>query len=212
MTDLVRLVYISHITGKRDSDAEGLDPSIARILFKSRRNNQAAGIVGGLLFSRGVFFQCLEGPLERVEWVFARIQKDVRHQDVTVLLREPIKATTFGEWSMKFVATDGATRLLLDELVSAFVDPRSVTRPTVEAILAWLRTGREAMPLAAEALAIEQAAPLYKATPADLGLQWARGQAERMSRAARAAKWALALSLVNLVLVCVLLARDFHAG
>ena len=38
--------------------------SLADILTRSRRNNTANGITGGLLFSAGCFAQVLEGPLD----------------------------------------------------------------------------------------------------------------------------------------------------
>ena len=88
-TKMYRLVYYS-----RNLVASGeamFASNIDEILAKSRVNNERDGITGALLFNAGCFAQVLEGPLERVESAFERIQQDERHGDVSLLALEPIE-------------------------------------------------------------------------------------------------------------------------
>lgn len=80
VTQLIRLVYASRSTFTPRPGQQGLDPGIARILAKSRRNNPQRQIVGALLFGDGCFLQCLEGVAAAVAallvalaaWAFSR--------------------------------------------------------------------------------------------------------------------------------------------
>ena len=103
MTQLYRVLYCSR------NLVPGGPPAIAAemrsILDVSRRNNQRAGVTGGLLFSAGCFAQVLEGSPEAVEEAFERIQCDERHSDVTVLNAGPIDRRDFPDWSMAFSGT-----------------------------------------------------------------------------------------------------------
>ena len=106
MAVIYRVLYCSRNT-LVGSPAE-IEAGIAHILQASRRNNARVGVTGGLLFSDGCFAQVLEGPIDRVESVFERIQCDPRHADVTVLQANPIETRDFPEWSMAFAG--GARR------------------------------------------------------------------------------------------------------
>ncbi|MEH3147875.1 MAG: BLUF domain-containing protein [Methylobacterium frigidaeris] len=99
-SDLYRLVYASKNLLTPDDDPAG---AIEEILRTSRRNNGAAGITGALLFNSGAFAQVLEGPRHGVEQTFERIQRDMRHGDVTVLQCGPIESRGFPNWSMAHV-------------------------------------------------------------------------------------------------------------
>ena len=91
---LVQLVYTSSAVG-------ALAPAaLADILRASRRNNEAAGITGVLLYAGGNVMQVLEGPADAVEATFQRVQGDPRHRDVTVLFRGPTDERSFPDWAM----------------------------------------------------------------------------------------------------------------
>ncbi len=101
MTVLYRLVYASkNLFDGSEADAEA---EVAQILAASRRNNAKAGVTGALMFNGGAFAQVLEGPQRGVEDTFERIQRDIRHGDVTVLECGPVPARSFDSWSMAFV-------------------------------------------------------------------------------------------------------------
>ncbi len=71
------------------------------ILQSARRNNQALGITGLLLYIDGGFLQVLEGEEEAVHRIYTRIRADNRHWETRLMLdREAPRA--FGDWSMGF--------------------------------------------------------------------------------------------------------------
>ncbi|MGU3664277.1 BLUF domain-containing protein [Methylobacterium sp. A49B] len=101
MSDLYRLVYASKNL-LQGSEAE-MSAAVRQILDASQRNNRAVGVTGALMFNTGAFAQVLEGPRRGVEATFERIQRDLRHGDVTVLQCGPTESRSFATWSMAFV-------------------------------------------------------------------------------------------------------------
>lgn len=94
---LFQLVYTSiYRAGRVDSELSAL----RSILSVSRRNNQAAGVTGFLIFDRDSFLQVLEGPREALDATMARIAQDDRHRDVSVLDTRPIGQRSFNAWTM----------------------------------------------------------------------------------------------------------------
>lgn len=73
---------------------------IAGIYDRSRHNNAIDGITG-LLFSNGRrFLQVIEGSSDSIETTFARIRRDSRHHDITVLRDAEVREREFGYWAM----------------------------------------------------------------------------------------------------------------
>lgn len=97
---LVNLVYISSAI-RLMTEAE-----LSELLLKSRQNNDRVGGTGLLLYKDGNFMQVLEGEELEVATVHARIMEDTRHKDIPTLLRDPIDARNFGQWSMAFQDID----------------------------------------------------------------------------------------------------------
>lgn len=127
MSQLIRLVYASRSTFTRSANHQGLDPGVARILAKSRKNNMQRQIVGGLLFGDGCFLQCLEGEAQAVQALYIKIEADPRHRDVTVLSQRPIAQRSFAAWSMKYVPGEQALSALLRHWGMARFDPYSLS-------------------------------------------------------------------------------------
>lgn len=98
---LYQLVYYSrnHI----DPATDMFEDEVSAILARSQENNSRDQITGALLFNAGCFAQVLEGPLERVETAFERIQQDERHGEVSLLALEPIAERSFPNWAMGFI-------------------------------------------------------------------------------------------------------------
>jgi hypothetical protein len=92
---LIQLIYISHLVGEDET-------SLGPILSASVRRNTASGITGMLLYANGRFLQALEGEEAAVEETYARICRDVRHEEPLLLSRETIAQRQFGNWSMGF--------------------------------------------------------------------------------------------------------------
>jgi hypothetical protein len=47
-------------------------------------------------------WQVLEGETDVVDETYGRIEKDPRHQDIYLILREPIEQRDFAQWHMGF--------------------------------------------------------------------------------------------------------------
>jgi len=116
MTDLYRLVYASKNL-LRGTEAE-VTAEVRQILAASQRNNQAVGVTGALMFNAGAFAQVLEGPRAGVEATFERIQRDLRHSDVTVLQCGPAENRGFANWSMAFVGNSAGGQVRFSGLAA----------------------------------------------------------------------------------------------
>lgn len=95
---LVSLVYTS--TAVSPLHAVELD----ELLEQARRFNDENAISGILLYREGRFIQVLEGPDDQVHDLMARIEADPRHEQVRILLTEPIDRRRFAEWTMGYQA------------------------------------------------------------------------------------------------------------
>ena len=94
--ELIHCVYASAAT--RDFHTEEL----AQLLQAARENNARLGLTGMLLHAEGSFFQVLEGRADVVDALYARIERDQRHDQVTQIIREPISRHCFDDWTMGF--------------------------------------------------------------------------------------------------------------
>jgi hypothetical protein len=79
------------------------------LLRTSRKNNEALGITGMLLYHEGSFMQVLEGEKEAVQSTYRKILIDRRHHNLIKMLDGPIEQRSFREWSMGFVGSDDLT-------------------------------------------------------------------------------------------------------
>lgn len=87
-----------------------LEPAeLTALLDHARRANQARGITGMMIYRKREFLQLLEGEQTVVQALYERIARDERHQQMAKLWDGPIKARSFGDWEMAFVAPDDET-------------------------------------------------------------------------------------------------------
>lgn len=93
---MISLTYLS--TAKVPYSPSDLD----ELLTTSRERNQADDLTGLLLYAGGHFIQTLEGSARVVDATFARIQRDERHRNLYITLREGIETRVFPDWSMGF--------------------------------------------------------------------------------------------------------------
>jgi hypothetical protein len=93
---MISLTYLSTAT------VAYTDDQLSDLLRASREKNHAVGLTGMLLYAGGHFIQTLEGSEDVVDATYARIERDARHRDVFIALREPIEARSFPDWSMGF--------------------------------------------------------------------------------------------------------------
>ena len=98
---LRRLCYFSRsrIPGSRAARAA----EVERLVAVSRIVNRRFGITGMLLTSEDCFAQIIEGRPEAVGEVYARIERDWRHDGVTLLQDHAASGRRFPGWSMAAV-------------------------------------------------------------------------------------------------------------
>jgi hypothetical protein len=209
MSALVRIVYISRSTFAPPTGSDRIDPGLARILAKSRKNNRAANIVGGLLFGDGCFLQCLEGAPEAVDRLYNIIAADPRHKDVKTILRVPIERVSFSAWSMKFVPMEQRLRKLLAAQGLRRFDPYAFTADDVQAVLAILQAEHDPSQNHEPALLDSAGETRPVQHPHEGG--WDRRRASTQPAlgqvALTRANWALAVALLSLVMVLAAVLR-----
>jgi hypothetical protein len=100
VTQLIHCIYASTAAATfKESD-------IPALLEHARAANSERALTGMLLYIEGGFFQVLEGDDAAVDDVYTRINRDPRHSKVTLIIREPIAARDFSEWTMGFSTID----------------------------------------------------------------------------------------------------------
>jgi len=95
------------------------------LLQKAQARNKAADITGLLIYDNGRFFQCLEGPADSLEMVWAAIQRDTRHTDVELLGNSPTTTRFFANWDMRLAQS-------LSSVNSVYTDSMYVAPAVVE--------------------------------------------------------------------------------
>lgn len=97
---MIRVFYISEIA---DSVT---DVDVQVILGAAQINNRRLDVTGMLAQSDGHFAQLLEGRLEVVLNMVAKIRKDPRHRALRILLEETIVTRQFSHWAMGLMRRD----------------------------------------------------------------------------------------------------------
>lgn len=130
--DLIQLVYASRPFGFDNA-------TLNAILMDARRNNPRHEITGSLICRADIYIQLLEGPAAAVDSTFARIARDNRHLEVTLLYRMPGAKRLLSEWAMRDdpprswmwtqreVAEGALSRASPDDILKVF--ERLVTEP-----------------------------------------------------------------------------------
>jgi hypothetical protein len=110
--------------------AEARPAELGKLFTAARSSNKKAGITGALLLSGTWFVQTLEGDEDLVRSLFARIERDPRHDAVTVLETGRVDDRAFPRWSMARVSEDGSapdTYLIAHETAIAPASSRGIT-------------------------------------------------------------------------------------
>jgi hypothetical protein len=96
MPSLIHIVYAS-VETQAFSSAQ-----LTELLQKARVKNEDLHMTGMLLYSDGNFFQVLEGEPDSVDGMYKKLHLDKRHQQLALIVREPIAKRYFADWSMGF--------------------------------------------------------------------------------------------------------------
>lgn len=103
MNALVRLIYASRATGSMTTDLQAIGAV-------AQRHNAAVGITGALVAAQDRYLQVLEGPRPAVDALYARIRRDPRHADCTLLTQAPADFRLWPAWSMGLIDADAFAR------------------------------------------------------------------------------------------------------
>ncbi|MGE3569090.1 MAG: BLUF domain-containing protein [Gammaproteobacteria bacterium] len=115
---LIHCIYCSAANDELDETTR------RELLQRSRARNARLGVTGMLLYVDGAFFQVLEGETEAVDDLFLHIAGDPRHSNVTEIIREPIIARQFPDWSMGYAEPSRAEIIATPGLNDFFQDGR----------------------------------------------------------------------------------------
>jgi predicted sulfurtransferase len=107
-TDTFRLIYRSRNLIPEDQRKAEL----GTLFGQARSNNKRHGITGALLLSDDWFVQTLEGDEDAVRTLFTHIEKDSRHDSVSVIETGQAERV-FSKWAMARVAADGEPDIAL---------------------------------------------------------------------------------------------------
>lgn len=100
---MFQLVYISTAAWPMDNG------DLNTIIEHSRKNNRELEVTGILLQIDHGFLQILEGPRDAVKALYAKIQLDLRHIGLRVLVQQNVEDRLFSDWSMGFEKLDSAS-------------------------------------------------------------------------------------------------------
>lgn len=96
------VLYCSQATGPFD------ERRLTELLEQARANNARHGITGLLCYEAGHFVQLIEGPPAVVAALFARLERDPRHQHVRVLSTGWGPLRQFTDWRLAVAGTHPA--------------------------------------------------------------------------------------------------------
>ena len=94
---VLKLAYIS-CTSEIFKEEKDID-DILEVAAKYNKENDITGI---LLFKGGIFVQLLEGPEENVKKLYGKICADLRHRNITLLVKQHDEERLFSDWSMGY--------------------------------------------------------------------------------------------------------------
>jgi hypothetical protein len=134
--EVFRLIYRSRnrIVPERRKTALG------DLFSKARSNNKKRNITGALLISGDWFAQTLEGDEEAVRSLFTTIERDSRHEHVSILDEKTVPGRLFSRWAMARVSADGGPDIPLIAHTDGISPAASRgTTPEQESVLAIMR-------------------------------------------------------------------------
>lgn len=183
------MIYISRSTFPALGNSSTVEPSVARILAKSRSNNRKKGLVGVLYFGDGCFFQCLEGNEKQVDALYETLLQDNRHKDLKILSRKMISQPSFSEWTMKYIALDTEVTDLMKKNGYEKFDPYQFDNEMTNKVLDLLHLANDS----------EHSSEDLKSGSVD--------KVNTQSDATYIAKWALFISIISAIVSSVALFR-----
>ena len=101
MVSMVHLIYASTAVHSLNAN------QLFLLIEDARAKNQRLGVTGILVYMSGRFLQVLEGEAAVIEELYATIELDQRHREVTRIIFESISKREFRDWSMSLIDLSG---------------------------------------------------------------------------------------------------------
>jgi hypothetical protein len=132
-----RLIYRS----KNRIPPENQKAELGILFSEARSKNKRLNVTGALLTSGDMFAQTLEGDEKVVRTLFDTIERDGRHEHISILYEGYVPERAFSRWVMARVSADGEPDIALiahtDGISSAA--RRRGTTPEQESVLDIMR-------------------------------------------------------------------------
>jgi hypothetical protein len=113
---------------------------LGTLFSAARSNNKKQSITGALLIYGDWFAQVLEGAEAPVRALFATIEQDPRHENISVIQTGPAVGRVFSRWAMARVSADGEPDIRLIAHADGIAPAMSRgTTPEQEALLDVMR-------------------------------------------------------------------------
>ena len=132
--DMHLIMYASKYIGQ----PEDIGSDLVDILETAQTFNAKHNVTGMLFCDEGRFIQVLEGEKSTVQSLMDSIQKDVRHENVTILLDHPVENRELSDWSMRAFdvsSFSGKDWSLLDDFRSIYLQNFKVSSSQVIRLL-----------------------------------------------------------------------------
>ena len=92
------LIYVSHSLIAPGACKDEIED----IVTGSTKRNARLGIRGALLFTEKHFAHLLEGPEAAIDELMTSVERDPRHDQVTIIERKPIDGYRFPDWALAY--------------------------------------------------------------------------------------------------------------
>ncbi|WP_390590978.1 BLUF domain-containing protein [Simiduia litorea] len=100
------LMYSSEINHRLLDVEDSLFECLSDIQKKSQVCNIVLGVNGVLVVDSGRFVQILEGEHDEIEYLLKKIMSDPRHDNLQILIDEPVRSASFTSWNMEVFILD----------------------------------------------------------------------------------------------------------
>ncbi|WP_324680071.1 BLUF domain-containing protein [Hymenobacter sp. GOD-10R] len=97
---------VKHVLYRSRATQAFREEALSELLAEARAWNEQHGITGLLCYSDRQFVQLLEGTAAQVDLLYARIQRDPRHRQVTTLSTAYDAQRFFADWQMAFITAE----------------------------------------------------------------------------------------------------------
>ena len=124
MKNLSGLLYNSRALSVFDST------QLKALSDQAAERNKTLGITGYLYYENQKFLQYLEGELETLETLMAIIEKDPRHEVVSVLRTASLSVRKFPNWDMRWLSKPLLVSIRMENILFDFIN--MLEKDTVE--------------------------------------------------------------------------------